>query len=420
MLPQLHAYYIARGIFGAMIVVSGIVQIVNIGMTIFTNTIERRRRETLRVAEAIAPPVAGMSRWTSDERRRTRTTPRIPRGWARHPRERMLITPLVAGLGGLVAFFVVVCVVVWLPIHTFDPPPSADWAPLSNRPSRDATCSRRTTATSATPATRGRRTSARRSTSSIPKVSQPGDFYGSDQSPEPARHRAHRARTCRRSRAGIPDDWQCAHFYDPRFVDPLSLMPPMKSLFSDKQVEQLTTFVETRSGKSGLLRYAGQLYAKHIVTTNQGFPPPYRGFQGAHKPIARGKGGHPAAPKGQLEEAPNLAQIDRSYWLSGNPLPVTEQNLMRGKEVFLQRCVGLPRRRGRRQGPGRAVHVAAARRLHRQGRRLLRRRHRAGRLLLPHPARLAGHRRWRTSATACPSTTSGASSCSSRRSRTTR
>jgi cytochrome c oxidase cbb3-type subunit I len=55
-LPQLHAYYIARGIFGAMIVLSGIVQIVNIGMTIFTNTAERRRRETLAVAEAIAPP----------------------------------------------------------------------------------------------------------------------------------------------------------------------------------------------------------------------------------------------------------------------------------------------------------------------------------------------------------------------------
>src|SRR5437016_1555504 len=59
-LPQLHAYYIARGIFGAMIVLSGIVQVVNIGMTIFTNTAERRRLETLRVAEAIAPPpVAG-------------------------------------------------------------------------------------------------------------------------------------------------------------------------------------------------------------------------------------------------------------------------------------------------------------------------------------------------------------------------
>jgi cytochrome c oxidase cbb3-type subunit I len=58
-LPQLHAYYIARGIFGAMIVVSGIVQIVNVGMTIFTNTHERRRAETLRVAEAVAPPLPG-------------------------------------------------------------------------------------------------------------------------------------------------------------------------------------------------------------------------------------------------------------------------------------------------------------------------------------------------------------------------
>ena len=55
-LPQLHAYYIARGIFGAMIIISGIVQIVNIGLTIFTNTAERRRLETLKVAEAIAPP----------------------------------------------------------------------------------------------------------------------------------------------------------------------------------------------------------------------------------------------------------------------------------------------------------------------------------------------------------------------------
>ena len=56
-LPQLHAYYIARGVFGAMIVLSGIVQMVNIGMTLTSNTSERRRRETLAVAEAIAPPV---------------------------------------------------------------------------------------------------------------------------------------------------------------------------------------------------------------------------------------------------------------------------------------------------------------------------------------------------------------------------
>src|SRR5436190_1215658 len=55
-LPELHPYFIARGIFGVMIVASGIVQMVNIGLTIFTSTTERRRRETLAVAEAIAPP----------------------------------------------------------------------------------------------------------------------------------------------------------------------------------------------------------------------------------------------------------------------------------------------------------------------------------------------------------------------------
>jgi mono/diheme cytochrome c family protein len=135
-------------------------------------------------------------------------------------------------------------------------------------------------------------------------------------------------------------------------MDPLSLMPSMKSLFSDSQVEQLVTYVETRSGKSGLLRYAGQLYAKHIVLVNQGFPEPYRGFQGAHKPALEGNDKILHPPKGQLEEAPNLSQIDRGYWLSGNPLPVTQQNLLRGKEVFLDRCVGCHGVDGDGKGPG--------------------------------------------------------------------
>jgi len=36
--------------------------------------------------------------------------PEVPRGWVRHPREQMLITPLMAGIGGLLAFFTVVFV----------------------------------------------------------------------------------------------------------------------------------------------------------------------------------------------------------------------------------------------------------------------------------------------------------------------
>src|SRR5205823_5712895 len=277
--------------------------------------------------------------------------PRVPRGWARHPPERMLITPLVAGLGGLIAFAVVVLVVVWLPIHTFDPPASADWAPLSNV----AVKGRNLFASNGCYVCHSgysRPQDVREALYFLyPKVSQPGDFYGSDQSPNLLGTERTGPDLSQES-GWHPDDWQSAHFYDPRFVDPLSLMPPMKSLFSDKQVNDLITFVETRSGKSGLLRYAGQLYSKHIVTANQGFPPAYTGFQGAHKPILEGNDKILNPPKGQLEEAPNLAQIDRSYWLSGDPLPVTEENLLRGKEVFLQRCVGCHGLKGDGKGPG--------------------------------------------------------------------
>jgi cbb3-type cytochrome oxidase cytochrome c subunit/mono/diheme cytochrome c family protein len=274
---------------------------------------------------------------------------RIPRGWARHPHERMLITPLVAGVGGLLAFFTVVAIVVWLPIHTFDPPASADWAPLSSV----AVKGRNLFAENGCYVCHSgysRPQDVRHALYFLyPKVSLPGDFYGSGQSPNLLG--TERTGPDLSQEAGWhPDDWQRAHFYDPRFVDPLSLMPPMKSLFSDRQVEQLISFVQMRSGKSGLLRYAGQLYAKHVVTTNQGFKQAPTGFSGAHSPILQA--GSPATPKGQIPEAPNLSQIDRGYWLSGDPLPVTEQNLLRGKAIFLDRCVGCHGLAGNGKGPG--------------------------------------------------------------------
>jgi cytochrome c oxidase cbb3-type subunit II len=289
----------------------------------------------------------------ADDRQDTERDPQTqtPRGWAPHPPERMLITPLVAGLGGLLAFFTVVFIVVWLPIHTFDPPASLDWAPLSDT----AVKGRNLFAENGCYVCHSgyvRPQDVRESLYFLyPKVSQPGDFFGSDQSPNLLGTERTGPDLSQES-GWHPDDWQSAHFYDPRFVDPLSLMPPMKSLFSDSQVDQLITFVETRSGKSGLLRYAGQLYSKHVVTTNQGFAQPPTGFQGAHKPIPEGNDKILNPPKNQLEEAPNLAQIDRSYWLSANPLPVTEANLLRGKEVFLQRCVGCHGINGDGKGPG--------------------------------------------------------------------
>jgi cytochrome c oxidase cbb3-type subunit 2 len=275
----------------------------------------------------------------------------LPRGWVRHPPERMLITPLLAGIGGLIVFFTVVAIVVWLPIHTFDPPPSADWAPLSDQ----ARAGRNLFAQNGCYVCHSgysRPQDVRYQNYFLyPKVSQPGDFAGSDQSPNLLGTERTGPDLSQES-GWHPDDWQRAHFYDPRYMDPLSLMPSMKSLFSNKQVEDLVAFVEQRSGKSGLLRYAGQLYSKHIVLANQGFPPAPVGFDGAHAKIVESNDKSLKTPKGQLEEAPNLAQIDRSYWLSADPLPVTEANLNRGKEVFLDRCVGCHGVAGDGKGPG--------------------------------------------------------------------
>ena len=255
---------------------------------------------------------------TDGDGRRSQATPPVPRGWVRHPRERMLITPLMAGVGGMLAFFTVVAVVVWLPIHTFDPPASNDWAPLSN----EAVAGRNLFAQNGCYVCHSgysRPQDVREALYFLyPKVSQPGDFYGSGQSPN-LLGTERTGPDLSQEGGWHPNDWQRAHFYDPRFMDPLSLMPNMKSLFSDKQIDQLVAFVEQRSGKSGLLRYAGQLYAKHVVLANQGLPPPPTGFKGANRPIVEEdeKALHP--PSTQLEEAPNLSQIDRSYWLAGRP-----------------------------------------------------------------------------------------------------
>jgi cytochrome c oxidase cbb3-type subunit II len=284
-----------------------------------------------------------------DEREReTQGEPRVPRGWAPHPRERMLMTPLVAGLGGLIAFFTVVFIVVWLPIHTFDPPPSGDWAPLSD----DARAGRNLFASNGCYVCHSGYTRPQDVRYALyflyPKVSEPGDFYGSDQSPN--LFGSERTGPDLSQDAGFhPDDWHRAHLYDPRFIDPVSLMPSMKSLFSDKQADQVVTFFQERSGKSGLLRYAGQLYAKHVILTVQGMPEPPTGFKGATGKIPEGKEVEP--PPNQLEEAPNLAQIDRSYWLAGNPLAVTEENLRRGKQIYLERCVGCHGINGDGKGP---------------------------------------------------------------------
>jgi len=44
-----------------------------------------------------------------------------------------------------------------------------------------------------------------------------------------------------------PDDWEYAHFWDARYVSPISIMARF-SFLSDKELQDLTAYVQTRAG----------------------------------------------------------------------------------------------------------------------------------------------------------------------------
>jgi hypothetical protein len=121
-------------------------------------------------------------------------------------------------------------------------------------------------------------------------------------------------------------------------------------------VDNLAAFVQQRSGKVGLLRYAATVYAKHVDLAAQAYKPPPTGFNGANRTTEQAdEQGEPADVIGgnilPQPDVVNLNEADRSYWLANDPLPVTIANLMRGKEIFRERCVACHGSLGDGKGP---------------------------------------------------------------------
>jgi cytochrome c oxidase cbb3-type subunit II len=266
----------------------------------------------------------------------------------------MVMTPLMSSLGAMLAFGAVVFVVVLLPVQTFNPKASADWAPLSDR----ALAGRQVFLSNGCVYCHSGFSRPQDVRAGLyylyPKESLPGDFYGTDQTPNILG--TERTGPDLTNEGGQhPDDWHFAHFYNPRFVDPFSLMANFKFL-SDGEVNDLTAFVQSRGGKSALLRYAGVLYAKHVDIAAQAYKPAPTGYQGAKRTNeqAHEQGKTAEAIGGNILPQPdvvNLNEADRSYWLANDPLPVTVTNLLRGKIIFRQRCVACHGTLGDGNGP---------------------------------------------------------------------
>ena len=191
------------------------------------------------------------------------------------------------GLGGLLAFFIVVFIVVWLPIHTFDPPPSYDWTPLSDARSRVATSSPQN-GCYVCHSGYSRPQDVREALYFLyPEGFAARRLLRERPVAEPPRNRAHRARS-------VPG----VRLASGRLAASALLRPALRRpAFADAAdevallghaVDQLITYVETRSGKSGLLRYAGQLYAKHIVLDEPGLPAGVHRLRGRAQADPRG------------------------------------------------------------------------------------------------------------------------------------
>jgi cytochrome c oxidase cbb3-type subunit II len=275
-----------------------------------------------------------------------------PKGWSRHPRKKMLMTPALVFFGGIFAYAIPTLIAGFFHILFFHPPVSMEWSPLPAAASKGRDifmangclyCHSGYT----------RPQDVREGLYYLyPRISLPGDFATSDESPNNF-GTARIGPDLSQESGWHPDDWELAHFADPRFVDPLSIMPRFDWL-STKQVNELSLYLQTRSGKSGLVRYAGQQYMKKLFqAANNAGPPP--SWDKAKKmtlaDVAIEASNAPSPPSGNYDgldypDPINLNHVDRGYWLMSNPLPVTTGNLLRGRFIFQERCIGCHDRGG--------------------------------------------------------------------------
>lgn len=307
-----------------------------------------------------------------------------PPDWGTHPRKRMLMTPLLVVFGGIFAFAVPTIVAAFFQMAFFSPPVSDNWSPYDEQAARGREIY---VANGCVYCHSGytRPQDVRHGLYyTYSRISLPGDFATSDEAPN--LWGTARIGPDLSQEGGLhPDDWHRAHFSNPRFTTPNSIMPSFNFL-SDQEIEDLIAFVQQRGGKSALLRFAGQKVAKEGMLAAMSLPQPPASSEAEEMTLAdvaegAKMGGFMQMDMGGDEDgdmdgdmdgdgdmggdedmggdgdmdmdgdeeheallhphdAYMLNFVDRTYWVMSNPLPVTKNNLLRGRMIYQERCVG--------------------------------------------------------------------------------
>jgi cytochrome c oxidase cbb3-type subunit 2 len=292
-----------------------------------------------------------------DGERRYTEHPPPPQGYQREgPRRRMLMTPQMVAFGGLIAFLTVVLLVVVLPTGTYDVEESENWLPLSDAAARGRGVYLSNGCVYCHSGFSRPQDVFNGALYLYPRASEPGDYVGIEQSPNTL-GTARTGPDLSQEGGNHPTDWHAAHYDNPRGTNPLSIMPQFGFL-SEEELTNLIAFNQSQGGKEALLRTVAVDVGEHLMRINGGGLDPADAFPDLVSESSDAGDYH--ADGMPSDQSPSglpwklvwhMNSFERSYWLTTDPLPVTQQNLMRGREVFQQRCTGCHGQGGMGDGP---------------------------------------------------------------------
>lgn len=128
-----------------------------------------------------------------------------------------------------------------------------------------------------------------------------------------------------------PDDWHIAHFKNPRYTRPMSLMPSWDFL-GDTQINQVTAFIQAGGLKNADDRMAVQTHWKREAIAAY--------YSGPH--------GQPDVDKNVVWLHANVPYVWREM---PNPYAPVEAEVLRGETVYQQYCIGCHGPVGDGEGP---------------------------------------------------------------------
>lgn len=232
----------------------------------------------------------------------------------------MRMTPLVLIVGSVLVFWASTFVMVFLPLASMDESPSQIWRPMTplELEGHDLWV----------------RNGCHYCHSSFIRINDWG--IGADRIAERGDYVAQQPAILGTERTGPdlseeggehPDDWHMAHFINPRFTRPHSIMPDWQFLGEDN-LRKLTA----------RLQYQGMLAADRRVERQKLW----------HTPAVE------AYARGSRENIRWLhAQIPEGWRPLPNPYPATDAALLRGKDIYQHFCLGCHGPVGDGEGPAR-------------------------------------------------------------------